>query len=93
MGDKVVIGAASRVRYSVSVVACTAADALAAFKNGVKEANRMQKRLPSLMEEMEGLKVSIDRATHPLFSKPSSGFVNARRGVTKRGIDGSWALT
>lgn len=56
------IGAASRVRYSVSVVACTAADALAAFEESVKEAKRMQKRLPALMDEMEGLKVSIDIA-------------------------------
>lgn len=54
---QVVIGAASRVRYSVSVVACTAADALAAFEKDVREANRMQKRLPSILEEMEGLKV------------------------------------
>lgn len=52
------IGAASRVRYSVSIVALTAANALAAFDESVTEAKHMQKRLPSLLEEMEGLKVT-----------------------------------
>lgn len=57
------IGAASRVRYSVSVVALTAADALAVFDESVKEATCMQKRLPSLLGKMEELKVCI-----PLFA-------------------------
>ena len=54
---QVVIGAASRVKFSVSVVAATAIDAFAAFDESMKEAKRMQKRLPSLMEEIEVLKV------------------------------------
>ncbi len=51
------IGAASRVRYSVSVVALTAADAMVVFDESVKEANLMQTRLPPLLGEMEELKV------------------------------------
>lgn len=54
---QVVIGAASRVKYSVSVVAATAIDAFAAFDESMNEAKRMRKRLPSLMEEIEVLKV------------------------------------
>ncbi|CAM9129624.1 unnamed protein product, partial [Hapterophycus canaliculatus] len=53
---QLVLGAASRVRYSVSIVAVTAADAMAAFNESVKDAQRLQKRVPSLLEEMEGLK-------------------------------------
>lgn len=53
------LGAASRVRYSISIVAVNAADAMAAFNDSVKDAQRMQKRLPSLLKGMEDLKVCM----------------------------------
>lgn len=56
-GRKVVIGAASRVRYSVTVVALTAEDANAVLEERIDEARRLQIRQPILMKEMEALKV------------------------------------
>lgn len=56
-----VIGAASRVRYSATVTALTAADAHAVFDEKRLEATRQQERLPSLLVEMEALKVGEGR--------------------------------
>ena len=54
---QVVIGAASRVRYSVTVTALIAADAYTVFDERLKEAKRLQLQLPALMVEIRALKV------------------------------------
>lgn len=54
---QVVISAASRVRYSVTVTALIAADAYTVFDERLKEAKHLQLRLPALMLEIRALKV------------------------------------
>lgn len=54
---KLVIGAASRVRYSATVTALTAEDAHTVLEEGVVEAKNLQHRLPVLIKEADALKV------------------------------------
>lgn len=55
--SQLVIGAASRVRYSATVIGLTANDAYATLDEQISEAIRLQHRLPCLLKEMDTLKV------------------------------------